>query len=203
MTTCCIYVEGGGNRNKALKLSCQKAFATLLKSCGYENSKFRVIACGGRNAAYQRFQTAHSANSASSVMLLVDSEDPVADIEQTWSHLQQRDDWVKPHGADDNQVLLMTTCMETWMVADRDTLKSHYRRDCFMESALPALTNLESRDRSSIQNALVNATRACKNSYSKNKRSYELLGELKRRALDTDRLPSFRRLIRILDVKLS
>lgn len=27
--------------------------------------------------------------------------------------------WDPPTGATDNQVLLMTTCMETWIVADR------------------------------------------------------------------------------------
>ncbi len=51
--------------------------------------------------------------------MLVDSEYPVANIEKTWEHLKQRDNWDRPAGADDEHVLLMTTCMETWIATDR------------------------------------------------------------------------------------
>jgi len=53
--------------------------------------------------------------------MLVVSEDPIADEEEPWQHLRQSpdDNWDPPTGATDNQVLLMTTCMETWIVADR------------------------------------------------------------------------------------
>ena len=75
---------------------------------------------GGRRSAYEDFEShVATAGSGDFVGLLVDSEDTVADIEKPWVHLRQRDKWAKPDGATDDQVLFMTTCMETWIAADR------------------------------------------------------------------------------------
>ena len=95
---------------------------------------------------------------------------------------------------------MMATCMETWIVADRAVLKSHYGSD-LQESALPAIMNLESRSRDSVQNVLAHATRNCSNKYEKGKRSFRVLGEL---PLDTlsAHLPSFSRARRLLEEKL-
>ena len=132
--------------------------------------------------------------------MLIDSEDPVADIKETWAHLKQRDGWDKPEGAENEQVLLMVTCMETWIVSDRKTLRSHYGSN-LQESALPALEDMETRDRKSIQNALSHATRECENSYTKGKHSFEVLAALDPSAL-SPHLPSFVRFARVLDDKL-
>jgi hypothetical protein len=78
--------------------------------------------------------------------MLVDSEDPVDDPDKTWAHLKKRDGWDRPSGATDEQVLLMTTCMETWIVADRATIKAHYLQK-LQESGLPATYDLENRSR--------------------------------------------------------
>jgi len=134
------------------------------------------------------------------VILWIDSEDPMADIEATWEHLQTRDGWKKPNDATNEQVLLMTTCMETWIVADQKTLQAHYGTD-LQESALPALHKLEERTRAYIQNALTQATRKCINAYAKGKRSFEVLGKLDPATLSMH-LPSFERVRRILDASL-
>ena len=132
--------------------------------------------------------------------MLIDSEDPMADIETTWTHLEGRDGWKKPAGTDDEQVLMMTTCMETWIVADRVALKSHYGRN-LQESGLPAIVDLESRLRDVVQNAFVHATRNCGNRYEKGKRSFQVLAELTPHTLSAH-LPSFVRAKRILSEKL-
>jgi hypothetical protein len=161
----------------------------------------RLVACGGRSAAYHSFVRAHrNARADSFIALLVDSEDSVADIEATWAHLSARNGWTKPRGAEDEQVLLMTTCMETWIVSDRETLRAHYRSQ-LQESALPALVGLESRHRDTVQNALVHATRKCSNKYRKGKRSFTILGKLTPDTLATC-LPSFARARGILERKL-
>jgi hypothetical protein len=134
------------------------------------------------------------------VFLWIDSEDPMPDIEATWEHLQARDHWDRPNGATNEQVLFMTTCMETWIVADRATLAEHYGAD-LQQSALPALHNLEGRPRDAIQNALTHATRSCSNAYTKGKRSFEVLSQLDPATL-SQHLPSFRRVRRILDAFL-
>ena len=132
--------------------------------------------------------------------MLLDSETPVAEIERTWEHLRQQDGWEKPESAGDDHVLLMVTCTESWIVADRATLESHYG-STLQQSALPPVNDLESRDRESVQNALTHATRRCSNAYAKGKRSFELIGELDPAVL-TGQLPSFARMERVLNERL-
>ncbi|HLN32928.1 MAG TPA: DUF4276 family protein [Gemmataceae bacterium] len=195
-----IYLEGGGE-SRDLHIRCREGFCKLLERCGYAGRLPKLKACGGRSTAFDDFKTAlANAREGDFVALLIDSEDPVADIETTWEHLQKRDHWAKPREATDEQVLLMTTCMETWIVADRATLASHYGND-LQESALPALPDLEARARDTIQNTLTQATRNCSNAYIKGKRSFEVLGQLEPATL-SEHLPSFVRVRRILDARL-
>ncbi len=194
-----IYIEGGGD-SKELHVRCRQGFRQLLEGCGFSGRMPRLVACGGRSAAYSDFKTAHESNKAEYVAMLIDSEEPVSDPEQTWDHLKNRDLWEQPDGADDEQVLFMTTCMETWIVADRDTLKQHYSRG-FQESALPSLNDLEQRNRHEVQEGLKHATRSCSNAYQKGKRSFGILGKLKPEALES-RLVAFQRAKRILNEKL-
>ena len=131
--------------------------------------------------------------------MLIDSEDPVSDPERTWQHLKSRDGWDKPDGASDEQVLFMTTCMETWIVADRITLKACYGHK-LQENALPPLESLENRSRNEVHEKLVHATRNCSNAYRKGKRSFEVLELLSPDTLKS--LPSFARAFRILADRL-
>ena len=200
MTIAIFFIEGGGD-SKELHIRCREGFRKLLERCGFAGRLPRLVACGGRSAAYDDFVYAHeNAKASSFIALLVDSEDPVADVEAPWAHLSDRDRWTKPRGAEDEQVLLMTTCMETWIVSDREALRNHYRSN-LQGSALPALVDLESRPRDKVQNALVHATRECPNKYRKGKRSFTILGKLTPDTLAAH-LPSFARARRILEGKL-
>ena len=194
-----IYVEGGGKTDE-LRSRCREGFHRLLTKSGFAGRLPKIVACGSRNEAFDKFQTALKAGEPMFVALLVDSEDPVADPEKTWAHLESRDGWERPAKADDTQVFMMTTCMETWIIADRTALNSLYKSG-FQHSALPAPTNLESRHRHDVLDALERATRGCTNAYTKNKRSFEALAAVDPAALRT-LLPSFERMIRILEEKL-
>src|SRR5262249_24076101 len=147
----------------------------------------------------ESFQTAHAQSPSGYVAMLVDSADVVADVEKPWEHLKAREDdrWECPAGATEEQALLMTTCMETWIIADREALKRHYK-DKLQESALPSVQNLEVRDRHKVQETLAHATRDCGNRYQKGKRAFEPLAELEPTTLETH-LPSFARMRRILN----
>ena len=200
MKNAIIFIEGGGD-SRELHIRCREGFRKLLESCGFAGRMPRLVACGGRSAAYADFVQEHeNAKAGSFVALLVDSEDPVADSEAPWAHLSSRDRWQKPAGAEDEQVLLMTTCMETWIVSDRVALRAHYGSQ-MQESALPAQVNLESRPRNTVQDALIHATRECSNKYRKGKRSFRILGELTPDTLATH-LPSFARAAKTLAEKL-
>lgn len=195
-----LFIEGGGD-SKELRARCRKGFRKLLEKCGFTGRMPALVACGGRQATFDDFQLGHAhATSEDYIALLVDSEDPVADIEKPWEHLAQRDNWNQPDGATDEQALLMTTCMETWIVSDRPTLQAHYG-NCLQLSALPSLNNLETESRQAVQEALAGATRTCKNQYKKGKRSFEVLEKINPPEL-RKHLPSFIRFERVLDERL-
>ena len=161
----------------------------------------RLTACGGRGSAFDDFKTAHARLKIGNyIAMLIDSEDPVVDLEKTWDHLNSRDQWDKPAGATDEQVLFMTTCMETWIVADRAALMEHYGHK-LQENTLPPLNNLEERNRHDVYDNLVHASRNCSNAYSKGKRSFEVLAKLDPAVLK-QHLPSFVRVDRILKATL-
>jgi hypothetical protein len=195
-----IYLEGGGD-SKELHTRCRWGFRKLLEKCGYKGNMPRLVACGGRGSVFEDFRSAHGSRAPEDeIVMMIDSEDPLTDLEATWDHLKNRDGWEKPLGAVDDQVLFMTTCMETWIITDRDSLISHYGSP-LQVSALPPLEEMERRGRHDIQDALVHATTGCKHAYQKGKRSFDILAKLKPDALKPH-LPSFRRSLEILDEKL-
>jgi hypothetical protein len=193
-----IYLEGGGDSNQ-LRIRCREGFRKLLASCGFTGRLPRLVACGGRGAAFDHFKTAHE-TAGEYVALLIDSEDPMTDVEAAWAHLNARDGWDQPPGAGDEHVLLMTTCMETWVVVDRSALARHYGQKLRV-SVLPPLANAESTMRDDILSRLVKATEKCSNGYAKGRRSFEVLAKLDPAALKPH-LPSSARVLRILDEKL-
>ncbi len=94
----------------------------------------------------------------------------------------------------------MTTCMETWIMTDSETLKRYYGRD-FLESALPDLHDIEQRRRDDVWSRLKKATENCRNPYRRGADSFKRVGMLQTDAL-SDYCASFRRMKRILDKKL-
>jgi hypothetical protein len=97
-----IYVEGGGD-SKELHVRCRKGFRKLLERAGFQSRMPRIVACGGRGAAFDAFKTAMDTG-VNYPLLLVDSEDPVPETAQpddpdhpmAWEHLQARDGWERP-----------------------------------------------------------------------------------------------------------
>jgi hypothetical protein len=194
-----IYLEGGGD-SKELRARCREGFRKLLENCGFKGRMPRLVACGGRGSTFDDFKIGYIGMDGHYVAMLIDSEDPMENIEEAWKHLEVRDRWDKPNGAGDNQVLFMTTCMETWIVSDRMALARYYG-DKLQETALPPLENLEQRPRQYVQNQLSHATRNSSKAYEKGKLSFEILGKLSPNTLITY-LPSFARAQRILEEML-
>ena len=107
-----LYIEGGASKEDQIR--CREGFRKLLEKAGFSGRMPRLSACGGRESAFDDFKTAHASRKVGDyIAMLVDSEEPVENLEQTWAHLNSRDQWDKPAGAVDDQVLFMTTCMET------------------------------------------------------------------------------------------
>lgn len=172
-----IYVEGGGDSND-LRRRCREGFGRFLRAALPDGaSQARIVACGSRDDAYNRFAVAVAAGD--DAMLLVDSEDPVPDGMTAWDHLHTRDGWDCPPGATEDDVLLMQTSMETWIAADLDALRLAFP-GCLQENALLPLVGLESRLRHGVLDALERATRTCgrNRGYRKGATSFNLLGRL-------------------------
>lgn len=195
-----IYLEGGGD-SKELHARCREGFRKLLECSNFRGRMPRLVASGGRSEAYKDFCTQQGqASQGDYVAMLIDSEGAVEDREATWQHLANRDGWSRPAGAHDDQVLFMTTCMETWIVADQAALGARYG-SALQTSALPPLTDLELRPPAEVVADLCHATRDRKHGYTKGKASFELLATLDPGTLQRY-LPSFVRALYILKEKL-
>lgn len=197
--SCHLYLEGSASSKEA-QIRCREGFRKLLEKMGLRGRMPRLVACGGRGDVLSAFRIALTEGSGDFVAMLIDSEGPVDDIEATWQHLAKQDGWQRPAQAEDEQVLLMTTCMESWIVADRSALKKFFGQH-LQEKALPTRTRLEEKTPDEIQDALGHATRHCAKPYSKGKRSFEILAQVEPGTLG-EHLPSFVRTKRILEERL-
>jgi hypothetical protein len=180
-----LFVEGGGG-SKALRTACREGFAEFLQKAGLGRTMPRIIASGSRRSAYDDFCTAVA--DGQPALLLVDSEASVVQQHQQgddkarwapWAHLAQRqgDGWAQPSGADDKDCHLMVQCMESWFLADRQTLQTFFDPG-FKPNALPAESRpIEGIDKDTLYQALKTATANCKTKaeYGKGEHSFKLL----------------------------
>ena len=123
-----VYVEGGGDHNKALEIQCRLGFSKFFRNAGLAERMPGVVRCGGRRQAYARFRTSHeNAGRDEFAILLIDSEAPVADS-SSWEHVRLRpsDGWARPQGASEDRIHLMVQAMEAWFHADKGALREYY-----------------------------------------------------------------------------
>lgn len=200
MVSVTIFVEGGGE-GKELRTRCREGFSKLIKKLGFGGRMPRIVACGGRQRAYDMFNTSLTSARFEDEypMLLVDSEDPITS--DPWDHLKVRENWDCPVGAEDDQAQMMATCMETWIMADHEALHKVFG-SCLLDGNLIPVTanDLEERSRQELLEALKSATKDCgKNrGYDKGVRSFQILAELNPILLEKN-LPYFCRFKETLD----
>lgn len=171
-----LYVEGGGEHNKALQTSCRRGFSEFVRKAGLGGRMPRIIACGGRQRAFESFRTAHGDAESATAMLLVDSEGPVVK-QDPWTHVGGRvgDGWERPAGASANQLHLMVEAMESWFHADKDALREYFGRE-FRADALSGRSNIETIPKADLFDGLRRATRKYPaGEYSKGAHSFPIL----------------------------
>lgn len=174
-----IYVEGGGDHNKALTTECRKGFSEFLSKAGFRGRMPKVIACGGRLEAFKRFRTAQEGSPTDSPLLLVDSESPLSH-QSSWTHVQLRpgDLWQRPSNATDDQLHLMVQTMEAWFHCDVDALVGFFGKG-FRPNALSSRTEIEEIPKSELLDGLKKATKDCKKGeYSKGGHSFQILAKV-------------------------
>lgn len=190
-----LYVEGGGDTREQ-KTRLRRGFRCFLKRAGLNERMPRIVACGGRDRAYDKFKLAHT-DPNRTALLLVDAEEPVT-AQSAWQHLKDLHGWDCPSGAGDDQCHLMVQVMESWFLADRDALAVYYGTD-FRSNAIPQWPNIERVRKSDLSNKLRLATRRTrKGQYHKGRHSFKILA-----ALDPNKVmnasPYAKRLIDSLD----
>ena len=174
-----VYVEGGGG-GRELRAKCRRGFSSFFREAGLAGRMPKIIACGGRQSAYDKFRAAlSSASEQEYIALLVDSEGPVAEGSGPWLHLSNRDHWATPDGARDCNAHLMVQCMEAWFLADRDCLANFFGRS-FNCNALPGRPNIEDVAKADVLDGLKKATRQCqpKGEYGKGRHAFEILEQI-------------------------
>ncbi|WP_069472653.1 DUF4276 family protein [Candidatus Marithrix sp. Canyon 246] len=173
-----IYVEGGGDQNLTLT-KCRRGFSQFFKKIVPSGYQPKIIACGSRMQAYNRFCTAIVQYRDVLCILLVDSEAPVADNHGSWRHLKVIDNWNPPSSATDDNAYLMVQCMESWFLADRKTLAEFYGQG-FNLNALPKQQNIEKIAKNDLNQGLDAATRhtKTKGKYHKVRHGFDILAKI-------------------------
>ena len=172
-----IYIEGGGS-SPLQDTQFRAAWATFFEKAGLRALRKMpaTFRGSGRNQTFDAYCTAVKTRRPVELpLLLVDSEDVVPEGLSSWQHLKKRDGWDQPVGASEDDAFLMATCMETWLVADREALRNYFR-NCWKNNALPEWPDLAKVERGRVFQALVQATAACgKKQYAKGSVSFDVL----------------------------
>ncbi len=138
--------------------------------------KWQVVPCGPRNEAYRRFCEAAARGRGNVLFLLVDSEDGVRRSPRL--HLVARDGWDDLEDVAEDRIQLMVRTMETWLIADVETLRSYYGNQ-FNDNALPRRQDLEKVPKENVSLALARATQKTqKGEYHKIRHASELLARV-------------------------
>jgi hypothetical protein len=171
-----IFVEGGGDAKTTLT-KCREGFASYCARLAPPKHRPSIVACGGRQQAYDRFKTAVvTSRDDETCVLLVDAEDRVKAATVT-EHLRARDGWEFP-SLDRHRVFLMAQAMEAWFLADREVLGEFYDGG-FLSRSLPGSpTNVETVPKGDLEPRLKSASKPTKTKgeYHKVKHGFALLG---------------------------
>ena len=170
-----IYMEGGGNSKNtkaALRTGMDALLGSLKQAVRARGQHWKLVCCGPRDEAFRRFRNAVRTGDDRVVVLLADAEDVVTT--EPRAHLHRRDRW-DMRDIDADAVHLMVQTMETWIVADPDTLRRYYGQE-FNARALPGAADLERVPKRDIEESLRRATeRTRKGRYRKIAHASDLL----------------------------
>ncbi len=196
-----IYIEGGGD-NRNLQKRCRRGFSEFFKKL---NLQINIVACGGRQFAYNDFCIKlKNTKPNEHCLLLVDSEAPINEGMNVWQHvfLRKGDGWAKPDKATDKHLHFMVECMESWFMADKEALANYYGKK-FNKNALSKNTNIENISKQDLYDTLKVATKyTTKGSYSKGGHSFEILSKIDANNV-TNKSPSAKRLHKTLQELLN
>ncbi|MBX7169612.1 MAG: DUF4276 family protein [Pyrinomonadaceae bacterium] len=169
-----IYIEGD-KKSKNSNISLREGFSTffndLREQARERGIRFDVILGGSSAETFKDFLLGVKSHPNSFVAFLIDTDDEVSEEDTPKSFLQKHQksknwNW---KNVEDKQCQLMVQIMESWFLADVETLKSFYGQK-FNFNAVPKTKDVEKVPKTNVENSLDSATKDTqKGIYSENK----------------------------------
>ena len=157
-----LYVEGGGKgSHKLATIKLQQGFDAFFRdlknAARAKKISFKIIPSSNTQTTYEDFLISVRNSPQSFNLLLVDSDEAIAENETARDFLQKKYKKWLLKTIKDEQCHLMVQIMESWFLADVDALKSFYGRE-FKESAIPKRKNVETIAKDTVEKSLAAAT---------------------------------------------
>ncbi len=178
-----IYIEGGKqskNSNISLREGFSAFFGELKEKAREKRIKFDVVLCGNSAETYKDFLIGVKYHQNSFVAFLIDSDNEVSEKDTPKSFLQKQEksrNW-NFENVENEQCHLMVQIMESWFLADVETLKSFYGQN-FKHSVIPRQPNVEKIVKLDVESSLDKATnKTSKGKYHKIKHGADLLSKI-------------------------
>ena len=202
-----LYVEGGGKgSHKRATIKLQQGFDAFfreLKNAAHgKKISFKIIPAGNTQSTYEDFIFSVENSPQSFNLMLVDSDDAVAENESARAFLQRKYKKWNLQTVKDEQCHLMVRIMESWFIADVKALKEFYGQG-FKERAIPKNRNVETIEKERVENALQTATAKTKKAeYHKINHGAKIL-ELVNPQKVREAAPHCRKLFEVISGKIS
>lgn len=193
-----LYFEG----NKKLRQGFRRFLQSPIDLARQHRVQFKLIAADSKAEAIRDFMTAVCTHSTSLNFLLVDSDCP--DKGNLIASIREHANWDAKvdAGIRDDQLHFMVQVMETWFLADRDTLQNYYGKR-FHGNRLAGNPKVEEIPKGDVIQGLEEATRdSPKGKYHKTKHASDLLTQIDMSKV-CSAAPSAQRLIASLHQSIS
>lgn len=192
-----IYIEGD-TKQKGIKnsITLRQGFKEFFRDIDKGNA-LNVKLCGGREDAIKIFLNDITFYPKSFLVLLVDAETSVRKGETPKIFLQKISDKFDFSEIDEDQCHLMVQAMESWFLADKESLAKYYGQN-FKVKSLPQNPDVEKIRKKDIFNGLKNATKdTSKGEYKKGSDSGEILRRIDSQKV-RDSAPHCERLFQVI-----
>ena len=175
-----VYIEGGAE-GRIADSDFRRGWKRFLnelhllaRSNGYHS--LEVVRGKGRANTFRGFTKHQMEHPNDLCVLLVDAETEAPEGVRVWDIVARRaqDSWHRPNWATDRHLYLMAYFIETWLLTDQDALQQYFKKG-FNPKVLPT-TNLESRSKDEIENALISATKNSSKGEYQHGQSHEIIG---------------------------
>jgi len=174
-----IFIEGGSAENGKINADFRRAWSKFFQNAGITNVPKIVISGSKMIVKFSRDRRKDK-------VLLLDSEESIpADRENEKMkvfdkflfNIKKRSDWCDDENIYDEQIHFMVACMESWFMADMETLQKYYGK--FFAGEHFNWDDVEIIARNKIMDALKKATKNTKKgTYHKTKHAPEILQNL-------------------------